>query len=60
MQYIMTFVWSFFLITMLNYVVSSINSVPFEFVTGLIVSAIISVVIILLGEALPNEPVKDY
>ncbi|WP_368664429.1 DUF2929 family protein [Sporosarcina sp. HYO08] len=56
----MTFVWSFFLITMLNYVVSSINSVPFEFVTGLIVSAIISVVIILLGEALPNEPVKDY
>ena len=35
MQYIMAIVWSFILVTMLNYVVSSVNDVDFNFLHGL-------------------------
>jgi hypothetical protein len=56
----MTFVWSFLLVAMLNYVVGSIADVPFEFLPGLIVSVILSVLIIFIGESFPEGPVSDH
>ena len=58
MQYIMTFVWSFLLITMLNYVVSSVLNVPFEFMTGAIVSVAFAVIIFIIAAILPNDSVE--
>ncbi|WP_040227790.1 YjzD family protein [Bhargavaea cecembensis] len=60
MQYILTFVWSFLLITMLNYVVSSINAVPFDFGLGVIVSLVISVLVFIISAILPDESTPDY
>ena len=58
MQYIMTFVWSFLLITMLNYVVSSVLNVPFEFMTGVIVSVAFAVLIFIIAAIILNDPVE--
>lgn len=59
MQYIMTFFWSFLLVSMLNYVVSSVQNVPFNFVDGAIVSVAFSVLVLVIGAIIPNEPVAD-
>lgn len=56
MQYIVTFLWSFLLITMLNYVVSSVLGVDFVFATGVIISVVFSIVIILISAVLPSQP----
>ena len=58
MQYIMTFVWSLLLISMLNYVVSSVLNVPFEFMTGVIVSVAFAVIIFIIAAIIPSEPVE--
>lgn len=56
----MTFLWSFLLVTMLNYVSGSIASVSFEFLPGLIISLIIAVFVILVGESFPEGEVADH
>ncbi|MFF5996756.1 MULTISPECIES: YjzD family protein [unclassified Lysinibacillus] len=56
MQYIMTFVWSFLLISMLNYVVSSVLNVPFDFMTGVIVSVAFAVIVFIVAAILPGSP----
>ena len=47
MRFVMTFVWSFLLVAMLNYVAGSIANVGFDFVPGVIASVIVAVVVIL-------------
>jgi predicted PurR-regulated permease PerM len=59
MQYIITFFWSFLLITMLNYVVSSVLGVEFNFVAGAIISLVFSVLVFIITAVIPNEPVAD-
>lgn len=60
MKYIMAFVWSFLLVTMLNYVAGSIAGiVSFDFMTGVIVSVILGVFIILITAAIPDGEVAD-
>lgn len=59
MQYIVTFVWSFLLVSMLNYVVSSVLGAHFNFQTGVIVSVVFSVLIFVIGAIIPNEPTPD-
>lgn len=56
MQYIMTFFWSLLLISMLNYVVSSVMNVPFDFMTGVIVSVAFSVIVLIIAAVIPNDP----
>lgn len=56
----MTFFWSFCLISMLNYVAGAIANVPFDFMPGAIVSVVVSVIVILLGEALPEGEIADH
>jgi predicted PurR-regulated permease PerM len=57
MKYVLTFVWSFFLVTLLNYVVSSVNGVEFNFALGAIISVIVAVLILVISSILPDEPV---
>lgn len=59
MQYIATFVWSFLLVSMLNYVVSSVIDVPFDFQVGAILSVVFSVLIFVIGAIIPNESTPD-
>lgn len=59
MQYIITFFWSFLLITMLNYVVSSVLGVDFNFATGAIISVVFSLIIFVIAAVIPNEPVAE-
>ena len=59
MQYIITFIWSFLLVTMLNYVVSSVLDVDFNFMNGVIVSLVVSVLVIIIAAVIPNESTPD-
>lgn len=59
MQYIATFVWSFLLVSMLNYVVSSVLGVDFNFQVGAILSVVFSVLIFVIGAIIPNEPTPE-
>ncbi|MGG2053196.1 YjzD family protein [Lysinibacillus pakistanensis] len=59
MQYIITFIWSFILVSMLNYVVSSVLGAPFDFKSGAIVSVVFSILIFIIGAILPNEPTPE-
>ncbi|CAM3099799.1 DUF2929 domain-containing protein [Filibacter tadaridae] len=60
MRYLMTFVWCFLLVSMLNYVAGSIANVPFDFLPGAIISVVFSVIVIVMGESFPDETVADH
>lgn len=60
MRFIMAFIWSFCLVTLLNYVVGSIANVPFDLAPGIIMSLFVAVLVIVLGEVLPNKEVADH
>ncbi|MCW1926717.1 YjzD family protein [Bhargavaea beijingensis] len=60
MQFIFTFIWSFLLVTTLNYVVSSVNAVPFDFGLGAIVSVVAALFLFIMSAILPEEPLPDY
>lgn len=60
MQFIFTFIWSFLLFTTLNYVVSSVNAVPFDLGLGAIVSVVAAVILFIMSAILPEEPLPDY
>lgn len=59
MKYIMTIIWSFILVTMLNYVVSSVNGVDFDFFPGLYMTIPAAIIIILITKVIPDEPVES-
>ena len=54
----MTFFWSALLVSMLNYVVSSVLGVEFNFMNGLIVSLVFSVLVLIVATIIPNDPVE--
>ncbi|AMQ07488.1 MULTISPECIES: DUF2929 family protein [Sporosarcina] len=60
MKYVMTFFWSFCLITMLNYVSGAIANLPFDFMPGVYVSLVVSVIVILLAESFPEGEIADH
>ncbi|MBZ5200455.1 YjzD family protein [Planomicrobium chinense] len=59
MQYIGTFFWSFLLISLLNYVVSAVQNVPFDFMLGVYVSLAVSILIFVISAIIPDEPVAE-
>ncbi len=59
MQYVMTLVWSFLLVTMLNYVVSSVLGVHFDFTTGAVISVIFAILVSLISAIIPNDPMPE-
>ena len=54
----MTFFWSACLVSMLNYVVSSVIGVEFNFMNGIYVSLAFSVIVLIIGAIIPNDPVE--
>lgn len=61
MKYIMAFVWSFLLVTMLNYVAGSIAGIQtFDLMGGVIASVVLTVIIIVITAIIPDEQVADY
>lgn len=59
MQYIGTFFWSFLLISLLNYVVSAVQNVHFDFMLGVYISLIVSVLIFAISAIIPDEPAVE-
>ncbi|MFJ7825206.1 YjzD family protein [Psychrobacillus sp. NPDC096623] len=57
MQYIMTFFWSVLLVSMLNYVVSSVQNVEFVFMNGIIMSIPVAILVLVIAAIIPDEPV---
>lgn len=60
MRFIMTFFWSFLLVTMLNYVAGSIGNYDFEFLPGTIISVIVALFVILIAESFPKGEIADH
>jgi hypothetical protein len=44
---------------MLNYVVSSVMGVPFDFATGAILSVGVSVLVFIVAAIIPNDPMPE-
>lgn len=59
MQYIGTFLWSFFLISLLNYVVSAIQNVPFDFMIGVYISIGVTILIFIMSAVIPEGPAAE-
>jgi Mg2+/Co2+ transporter CorB len=59
MKYIVALFWSFLLVTMLNYVVSSVMGVDFNFLAGVAISVVFTILIFIIAAIIPNEPVAD-
>ncbi|MDN7244414.1 YjzD family protein [Planococcus shenhongbingii] len=59
MQYIGTFLWSFLLISLLNYVVSAVQNVPFDFMMGVYISIGVSILIFVISSIIPDEPTPE-
>ncbi len=61
MRFIMTFVWSFLLITVLNYLTTSIKDTG-EFILedGFIPAIGIALLVFLLASIIPKESTPDY
>ncbi|ANU17656.1 DUF2929 domain-containing protein [Planococcus maritimus] len=60
MQYIGTLFWSVLIISMLNYVVSAVQNVPFDFPIGLVMAVAVTVLIIVMDAIIPKEAAKEY
>ncbi|MFD1206697.1 MULTISPECIES: DUF2929 family protein [Sporosarcina] len=61
MKYIITFFWSFILVTMLNYVAGSIASIEvFDFTGGIIASIVLSILVLMVTAVIGNEEVADH
>lgn len=59
MQFLGTFFWSFLLISLLNYVVSAVQNVPFEFMVGVYLSVAVAILIFVLSSLIPDGPAPE-
>ena len=59
MKYIMTFFWSVVLVSMLNYVVSSVQNVHFDPMNGLIMSIPVAIMVLIIAAIIPDEPTAN-
>lgn len=57
MRYIMTLIWSLCLVSMLNYVVSSVLGSDFHFMTGIYLSFAMFVLVLVISAIIPSKPV---
>ncbi|MEH7302285.1 YjzD family protein [Neobacillus drentensis] len=60
MQYFWTFFWSFLLVQMLTYVISSMSGVSYDFVSGSIAAVVVTILIFIVSAVIPNEPVEKH
>ncbi|WP_461202450.1 YjzD family protein [Anoxybacillus sp. TBDG-1] len=57
MRIFWTFFWTFLLVNMVTYVVSSMIGDTYHFATGTTLSVIATVLILLIAQLIPNDPV---
>ncbi|WP_379969984.1 YjzD family protein [Ectobacillus sp. sgz5001026] len=60
MKYISSFFWSFVLVQMASYVISSMTSTKYDFTQSTLMSVVITVLILLIASLVPNEPSKQH
>lgn len=60
MRFFWTFFWTFLLVQMATYVVSSMIGTAFEFNVGAIIAVVATVLIFIVPQILPNEPVEKH
>ena len=61
MKFIITFLWSFLLVTMVNYVAGSIAGIAsFDFMGGVIAAVVMAIIVLVVTAIIPNEEVADY
>lgn len=61
MRIFWTVFWTFLLSQMLVYVVSSMSGGTYDFMQGIILTVVFSLIIILVGESgIPNEPHESH
>ncbi|EPZ38702.1 hypothetical protein C289_1286 [Anoxybacillus ayderensis] len=57
MRIFWTFFWTFLLVNMVTYVVSSMIGSAYHFETGTTLAVIATVLILLIAQLIPNDPV---
>ncbi|CAM4090435.1 YjzD family protein [Bacillus manliponensis] len=60
MRVIWAFIWSFVLTHMVSYVVGSMLGSTYNFQEASIYSVAVTVLVLLVGAAIPNEPVEQH
>ncbi len=60
MRVIVSLIWAFLFVTMLNYVTSSIHNVPFNFEATFVPIVVVVLAVILLAAIIPNESTPDH
>lgn len=60
MRFFWTFFWTFLLVQMLTYVVSSMVGIPYQFETGTILAIATTVLIFVVPQIIPNDPVEKH
>ncbi|MBM7620651.1 YjzD family protein [Bacillus haimaensis] len=60
MRVFWTVFWSLLLINMLSYVVANMVGDTYNYMLASTVAIVFSVIVMLIGEALPNEPVEKH
>jgi len=60
MRYFWTLFWTFLLVQMLNYVVTSMTGTTYDFNTGTLIAVIVAVLIFVVTLVIPNEPVDHH
>lgn len=60
MRFIMTFVWAFLLVTVVNYLASSIKAVDFVLEAGYVPAVALAILVFVLAAVIPNESTPDY
>jgi uncharacterized membrane protein len=59
-RFFWTFFWGFLLIHMASYVVNSMTGGHYDFMAATILSVVAIVVIFIIAEVIPNEPVAKH
>ena len=59
MQFIGTLFWSFLLISLLNYVVSAVQNVDFNFMLGVYMSVVVAILIFIISSIIPDAPAAE-
>ncbi len=56
MKYLVTFFWTFLLVQMATYVVSSMIGIGFDFQTGSILAVVFTILLFVLSAIIPEGP----
>ncbi|PLR69885.1 MULTISPECIES: YjzD family protein [Bacillaceae] len=60
MRYFWTFFWTFLLMQMMAYVVSSMTGVAYNFGTASILAVVVTVLILIIGEVVPDRSAEGH